>query len=283
MALQATTVRTVHEQACPDIGPICATEDVEPLLHDQRFVIGQLRLLAGYAFDPRWSVEAQLRGRVVDSGIVYRTLEGEAFSPPFADVHHRDETLGGLEDAWLNGRWSGYLGPLALGLRAGISVPLGRTEPDPFVAGRLGQTHQHVQFGTGTWDPLVGVDVAWRRDALSIFGYGFGLTSLYANGHGYRAGSRIAVGALGRHELWSWLAAQLTVDFAHESAERWQGRLESEGNLGRSDLLLGLGALWTARLATLALTIKVPVWTRIVAQGGHVEMPAMVDLAVMPR
>jgi hypothetical protein len=50
-------------------------------------------------------------------------------------VHHRDETLTGISDPLLLGRWAASLGELLLVLRAGVSLPLGHTEAEPVRAG----------------------------------------------------------------------------------------------------------------------------------------------------
>jgi hypothetical protein len=73
--------------------------------------------------------------------------------PGTQDIHHRDETLVGLGDPWLMGVGSRTLGAWSMAARAGVTVPLGRTEENPFALGREGRTHQHVQFsapGRGT-------------------------------------------------------------------------------------------------------------------------------------
>lgn len=45
--LTGTTLRVVHSEYCPDIGPICNQRPEPPQLHDQRFYIGELRPMLG--------------------------------------------------------------------------------------------------------------------------------------------------------------------------------------------------------------------------------------------
>ena len=66
------------------------------------------------------------------------------------------------------------------------------------------------------------------------------------------------------------------VDYGHETAETWSGRIEEEGNLGRSDLLLSAGVARIFGTRALILTAKVPLRTR--SNGVQVEYPAIVSL-----
>ena len=55
---------------------------------------------------------------------------------PGADIHHRNETLQRPSDPWLLAHAARGAGPFMLSLRAGVTLPLGRTEEDPFELGR---------------------------------------------------------------------------------------------------------------------------------------------------
>jgi thiol-disulfide isomerase/thioredoxin/plastocyanin len=68
-----------------------------------------------------------------------------------------------------------------------------------------------------------------------------------------------------------------------ESSERWQGkRHPEEGNQGRIDVMLSLGASWavTDRLS-LDTAVKIPFITHVV--GGQLDMPALVEIGVAWR
>lgn len=281
-SLQATTVRTEHVQTCPEIGPICAQQDEPPQVHDQRFWIGQVRFFGTYAFDSRWSVEVQGQLKLLRSGITYRDLEGREFVPPYIDIHHRNETLFGLTDPWLLGRWTAQFSALRTTLRGGVTAPLGSTQENPFERGMRGAAHQHLQFGTGTWDPVLGGELAWREGALGILAYGVGLVSLYDNRHGYRSGARVAGGLAFSWALSDKWTLQATSDVMHEGAETWGGVRYDEGNLGRTDVLVGGGA--SARLGGLRLGfgLRVPVFTKVHATGGTIEIPALLEFTLAP-
>ena len=72
-------------------------------------------------------------------------------------IHHRDETYRGFEDLNLtiSYYWNEFT-PVktdSLTLSAGLSVPTGKIEPNPYKLGDAGKEHLHLQFGTGTLIP----------------------------------------------------------------------------------------------------------------------------------
>jgi hypothetical protein len=73
-------------------------------------------------------------------------------------------------------------------------LPLGRTEEDPFRLGDMGLPHQHIQFGNGTFDPLLALDVSRSFGRLQAAAYGQAQLTLYANTKGFQAGSRLFAG-----------------------------------------------------------------------------------------
>ena len=78
------------------------------------------------------------------------------------------------------------------GRRSGISLPTGDTEPDPFALGEEGHEHQHIFFGTGTYDPIVGLEAYRTRGGLQVAGWLRLRTSLYENSFDYRAGTQVS-------------------------------------------------------------------------------------------
>jgi len=63
--LVATTMRVVHAEACPEIGPICAARDEPPQLHDQRFYSAELRLFGALGLTESLGVEVQVPLRLL--------------------------------------------------------------------------------------------------------------------------------------------------------------------------------------------------------------------------
>ncbi len=276
--LSGTRLRVVHESRCPDIGPICTVRDEAPHLHDQTLWVGEVRAIAEVGLLPHWGLQLQLPAKVVGTWITYRRLDGSAFVPDYPTIHHRDETLAGIGDPWLQLRTATTAGRWLLVARTGVSIPLGGTVADPFALGRAGQVHQHIQFGTGTWNPLAAIELATAEGRASLAAYAQVQWVPYANSHGFRAGNRLGAGLSGG---WQWspaLRCALAGDVVHEQAERWGGVIQQDGNLGRTDVLAGGQCTLTATGGQWTLAARTPVWQRII--GGQMTYPLIVTLGI---
>ena len=231
-----------------------------------------------YGFSKDWDVELDIPYDVKTVTARYELPDGTPFDNPQGDLHHRDERLQGFSDLKLlaNYRPGGVLmkdDRLHVGI--GLSLPVGETEEDPWKLGNQGLKHQHIQFGTGTWDPILGA-AAGRRFGEAAFTLSAVTRLVFGeNGHGYRAGHRFwAEAMVSRRLVGSW-SGRLGLDVAREEPERWGGRVRiEEGNLGRTDLLAiagvdhrvaGAGSLW--------LTARVPLVTD--SEGAQVDYPVI--------
>lgn len=285
--LAATTMRVVHSEACPDIGPICTQRNEPPQRHDQRFYVAELRPVAAVAITDVFAAELQLPVRVVDTTIRFRRLDGTRFDPDYENIHHRNESLFGLADPWLLGRASGSLGKVRVTSRAGFVLPVGRTEEDPFARGRAGLSHQHIQFGTGTFAPVFGLDAGLDLDRVRVGTYAQAVMYAYANGHGYRAGNRYGVGATGDVEVIDRLRLGVGADVLNEQPERWGGRVQQDGNLGRTDVLAGGAVSYAFGSVLTSLSVRTPVYQHLIRSShehgsdpGQLTYPAIVNLSV---
>ena len=265
---------TGHEEDCPDIGPQCqGSNPPASEWHDLKLTFLLVRLEAEYGITDWLSIDALGFIRTTDVGF---QLQDYATRAPIAgtDIHHRSETITGAADPWISARAWRRMGEFTLAGRLGFTIPIGSTVPDPFELGRMGLPHEHIQYGTGTWDPIVGGDLSWKFvDAFAI-----SRLPLYANDYGYQGGARVIGGAGGGHDFGP-LHVRLGLDIAWESAETWHGAVETEGNLGRTDLLVDAGGRYSFGSAWAAtLTARVPLYTR--AEGAQLSIPATVELAL---
>jgi len=153
--------------------------------------------------------------------------------------------------------------------------PSGDTEPDPFRLGEQGRPHQHIFFGTGTYDPLVGLELYRPSSSLPTAGWLRLRTSLSANSFGHRAGTRVSSGigvnpAFGL-KSWSFLGQ---LELYHEEPSRWDDR--NARNSGRTDLLGNLGVFWTpATDWNLHVVVQIP--ENLSARGGQLELSPTVS------
>ena len=248
------------------------------IVHDQNLLISEARLSVDVGITKRFGASLMLPFRVVDTSIRYLDMAGSEVQLVNANIHHRNETVSGLADPMLLGSASFGAAGWRFVARAGMTLPIGRTESNPFTLGDLGLRHQHIQLGTGTLNPVVGAEVArswgpWRFGA-------FAMTQqvLYASSKGYQAGDRYATGLVASRRLGTRWSLRATADALGETAERWDGiKHTDDGNQGRFDLIFGAGASWamTPKLS-LDLALKIPAVTRSV--GGQLAMPAIVEV-----
>ncbi len=227
---------------------------------------------------PGIGLEVQIPVRMVRDRVHYLDVARQPYTPPNPDLHHRNETLTGLADPQLAVHFGHQGTPWAVAARVGVSIPLGRTEPNPFELGRRGLWHQHIQFGTGTWDPIFGVAVGRGIGSFDAQLGGIVRLTLAENNHGYQAGNRYGIQLDASRKVghaWNGNAGLL---LAHERAERWSGRIETEGNLGRTDLFLSLGAgRAIPSVGSLSVNLQLPLVSR--TTGDQVKIPVILSLA----
>jgi hypothetical protein len=276
-------VNVVHPSQCPEIGPICNVRDEPPQLHDQVFYVTELRPILEYQLLDRTSIELQLPLRVSVTTIRYLRLDETPFEPDYENIHHRNETLTGFGDPWLSARATLSAAGFSFLGRVGVTIPLGRTEPNPFALGAAGLPHQHVQFGTGTFNPLLGLDVARNLGLVLLRGYAQAQLSLYENRHGYLAGTRILGGIEAGGRIWRGLSAFGAADIFSEAPERWDGVIQQDGNLGRTDVLVGASITYAVGGYNVGLGLKLPVYQHIESdshEAGQLSYPAIVSFTV---
>lgn len=281
LSLGAAAVQVSHEAGCADLSA-CDELPAQPLyLHDQGIFPGELRLLGEYGLTAAWGVELQVPLRLVRTTIAYETPDGLPYQPVDAGNHHRDETLFGLGDPWLLGRWSGAMGKNLFSLKLGLAIPLGRTEPNPFRLDARREKHQHIQFGSGTFDPVFALDASRPVGLWMLSAFAQGQAGLYENEHGLQAGSRLSGGLQAGRKVLGGVTGALGVEGAYEGPERWDNEILQEGNLGRTEVLGAMTLIQAFRTAALGLSVRAPLYRHIVTgdePAGDYSSPVMLGL-----
>lgn len=283
LSVTGTGAATGHVERCPDInGPGCASMPVPDEWHDLKLFFGELRVHAEYGISSWLSADLLWSLRVVHVGFKLEdAVTRMPITPPFGpDIHHRTETLIGPSNPWLSVRAAKVLDRWSFTFRVGLTLPVGSTVPNPFELGREGKVHEHIQFGTGTVDPLAGVEVRRAIGRFSIAGWMLAKTSLYQNSHDYQAGSQLLAGANASSDLWTmrwwFMLGALVYD---EAPERWNGVTETEGNLGRTDVMLDTAVSWRFRGPwSVTLSARIPAFSHAV--GAQLNTPAIGELSI---
>lgn len=271
----------VHDEECPDIGPICQVRAEPPQQHHTTLWIAEARLLAEYGIAPHFALQAQVPFRLVDTRTQFTDLSGHPITLDYENIHHRDGTLVGFGDMqlWMHHGWN--LGELLVTEKLGISFPTGGVEPNPYALGEEGFPHQHILFGTGTFDPLIGLTLAHDFGSWQLSGWGQAQIPLYRNRYGYQAGTRILAGLLGSSTLGTVATSfRLGVTVVQEFAERWDGKVPTtDGNQGRTDLFVGpgitlpLGGDWG-----MSIDVRGRVWGQTV--NAQLSLPLLVEISI---
>lgn len=179
----------------------------------------ELDLSVGVA--PDLDVELDIPYDLKDIRARYELPDGTPFNNPQGDLHHRTERLHGISDLKLLANWrpgSILLQDDRLHVGIGLSLPAGRTEEDPYALGALGLPHQHIQFGTGTVDPVVRLDYALLADPVGFLVSTSAQTPAYENSKGFRGSPLIDFSVGPRVRLADWLVVGASY------VASWQGR-----------------------------------------------------------
>lgn len=214
--------------SCPDVAPECATIEIPDHRHEVVVELSRLEISGTFAVSDKTQLVARLPWEQKSVDVTYTTLDGAPFDPPYGDIHHRDETLRGIADAEILATIApvifGGKGPDLL-LSAGLTIPLGHIEPNPVVAGREGIEHEHLQFGTGTFDPRLILTLSYPVGRVLLAGNLDARIPLYENRYGFKPPVSLvwSVGpviSLGTGGLAAFLAGQ------SQSIGKWDGEID---------------------------------------------------------
>lgn len=268
-----TTVRVRHD----------APEDVPATKHDQRFWISELRLTAAHGLSDSLAMEVQLPYRVTRTTAAFRSLDGTPLPSGYESIHHRNETLRGFADPRVGARTGWAVAATSVSAGLGLTVPVGRIEPNPFERGEQGKKHQHIQFGAGTFVPWI--DLSARQPAgPATLGLGLGvLLPWQRNEYGYQPGLRANGSLQASLPAWRKLEPGVRLDIAHEEPERWDGRVQQDGNVGRTDVLVAASLGIPAGAYRLSIDVAAGVWSRVPethGDRGQLEYPGVVGVGI---
>lgn len=224
-----------------------------------------------YGFGGGWQASLFLPYQIRSSQIEYRlTNGGEAYTPPYAGIHHRNERLYGFGDAELSVQYFHSRSLYLLGVILNSSIPFGQVEENPYALGLESKPHQHFQMGTGTFVPSVEL-VVGRSKAKS------GLLSRYRfeypyseNKYNYKTGTaqRWSIG------YWRLIQPKLTLmaqfQGHHEQPDTWLGFPAPFS--GRNAIGLGVSTSWRVRKSKeLLFRLERNVWEKPILEEDDID------------
>lgn len=210
------------------------------------------------------------------------TPEDRAAMQRNIDLHHRSITLRGIGDLMLLGRrrWSGIRRDGdALSVAFGATVPTGRTVENPYVLGDNGMQHLHIQFGTGTVDPLLEASYSTPvAGKWSTGAYLAGRFPLYENNRTFQAPSDATLAVHVAHRTHEKLQLRLEGAVYAQGYGRWNGlRDENSGILATS---LTAGATYQRGAIAVSGDVRYPISQRTLTEGDAFTQGPTIVLSV---
>ncbi len=223
-------------------------------LHRHHVTLNIYRVDVGlqYQFNPHWTIEANIpyEAKVQEATIEEIEPVSQAEREAIVsnrDNHHRNETYTGPTDTdiLLGYRTTDFLmeNDFLMG-RIGTTVPFGKTEADPWKLGDAGLEHLHIQFGTGTFNPIA--DLHYSFPLYKGLGGNASLRGklpLYENSKTYRGSREIAYTAGLNYRLNDWFSLHTSYLSFYQSYAYWAGELDINSGLRFSMASVGASIL----------------------------------------
>ena len=220
-------------------------------LHRHHVTLNIFRIDIGlkYQFNSEWMLEANVP---YETKIQEATIEEiDPVTPADREAilrnqnnHHRNETYVGLADAdvFLGYRTQGLLIKNDFFMaRIGTTIPFGKIEEDPWKLGDAGLEHLHIQFGTGTFNPIA--DLHYSLPVYKGLGANASIRGkfpFYENSKTYRGSREFTYTAGLNYRLNNWLSFQAGYLGFHQSFAYWAG--EQDINSGLRFSMASFGA-----------------------------------------
>lgn len=241
---------------------------VEVPLHRHHVKLNTFRVDVGlkYQLNSQWMLEANVpyetkaQEATIEEIKPVTSTEMEAILRN-RDNHHRNETYTGLRDAdvFLGYRKVGFLKENDfLMSRIGTTIPFGKTEEDPWKLGDAGLKHLHIQFGTGTFNPIA--DIHYSLPLYQGVGASVSIRGkfpFYENSKSYRGSRELTYTAGLNYRLNNWISFQAGYLGFYQSYAYWTGELDI--NTGIHFSMASVGAsVATPYNIPLSLTLMLP-------------------------
>ena len=264
-------------------------EVIDTPLHRHHVALSTYRIDVGlqYLLNDRWTLQANVPYAVKDQEASIEwidpvTPEDEQAILRSRDIHHRSETYAGLSDSDL------FLGYKMRGLfktgdvlftRLGTTVPTGKTEENPWILGDAGIEHLHIQFGTGTFNPLANLRYSLPLyRGLMITASARGMFPFYENNKTYQGPVELSYTAGFTYRLFNWLSFSGNYLGFYQSSAAWAGERDINTGLRYSMAALGM-SLATLDGISISANVMFPLTQEtLYDEGDAIEFGTLVSL-----
>ena len=239
-------------------------------LHRHHVKLNTFRLDVGlkYRFNSQWMLEAnvpyetKIQEARIEELLDYPVTSSEREAIERNQrIHHRNETYTGPRDSDIS------LGYRTQGLllkndflmaRIGTTLPFGKTEEDPWKLGDAGREHLHIQFGTGTFNPIV--DLHYSLPVYKGLGANASIRGkfpFYENSKTYRGSREVTYTAGLNYRLNKWLSFQAGYLGFYQAYAYWAGKRDINTGLRFSMASFGASVITPYKIP-LSLAVMLP-------------------------
>ena len=224
---------------------------VDAPLHRHQVALSTYRIDVGlqYLLSDRWSLQATVPYAVRNQEASIEWIDPVNPEERQAilrsrDIHHRNETYTGFSDVdlLLGYKVRGFFKTDdALSARLGTTIPIGKTEENPWELGDTGIEHLHIQFGTGTFNPIASLqyNLPLYR-GLTMTASARGMFPFYENRKAYRGSAELGWTAGFTYRLFDWFSFSGNYLGFYQSSAAWAGERDINTGLRYSMAAFGM-------------------------------------------
>ena len=258
-------------------------------LHRHHVALSTYRIDVGlqYLLSDQWTLQANIPYAVKNQEASIEWLDPVSSEDEKAilrsrDIHHRDETYTGLSDSDL------FLGYKIRGLfrtgdvlfnRLGTTIPTGKTEENPWILGDAGIEHLHIQFGTGTFNPIANLQYSlplYRGGTITASARG--VFPFYKNSKTYQGPIELSYTAGFTYRLFNWLSFSGNYLGFYQSSASWAGERDINTGMRYSMAALGM-SLATLEGISVSANVMFPLTQEtLYDEGDAIEFGNLVSL-----
>lgn len=180
----------------------------------------------------------------------------------YQNIHHRDATYQGFLDFDFLLAYSQhglFQEHDMLTVKFGTTIPVGKTEDDPWKLGDIGLEHLHIQFGTGTFNPIADLHYSMPvYGGLRAHASVRGKVPFYENSKTYRGSREVSYTGGLNYQVTDWLSLQSSYLGLYQSYAHWDGNIDI--NTGLRFSLASFGAsIATPYNVPLSISLMLPI------------------------
>lgn len=200
----------------------------DPIPHRHKVTLDWYRTEFTFAYSlfPKWDIQLEVPYDIKDQKVSYEALDGQPYDSPTGNLHHRTERLEKLGDIRI--LFNHFINRLLLSedhihFGIGLYIPTGKIEDNPYKLGALGIQHRHIQFGTGTFDPIFRTDYRYERDWWGLEVSTTINAKLYENRKGYKGASDFDYKIGPTAQITNWLGMGIHYTGIYQTRAFWDG------------------------------------------------------------